>query len=111
MAPNSTSVEGILQPDGVTVQLDRKVPVPPGRVMVDVRPATSNSGPTMLEVLDRIHQDQRRRNQVPMTYEEMAREIEQMRAEDDEYEARWRTIESQTRPARPADTSDADLPR
>jgi hypothetical protein len=111
MAPKSTTVEGILQPDGVTVQLDRKVAVPPGRVLVDVRPATPNPGPTMLEVLDRIHQDQRRRARVPMTDEEMAREIGQMRAEDDEYEARWRTIGSQSLPAAPADTSDADLPR
>ena len=50
----------------------------------------------MLEVLDRIHQDQQQRGRRPMTEEEMAAEIAQMRAEDDEYEDRWREIWSQT---------------
>ena len=111
MTPHTATVEGTLQPDGVTVQLDRKVPLPPGRVTVDVRPAVPSAGPTMLEVLDRIHQDQRRRGRAPMTEEEMAREIEQRRAEDDADEARWRAIWSETQSNSGADTSDGDLPR
>jgi hypothetical protein len=47
-------------------------------------------------VLDRIHRDQQQRGRKPMTEEEMAAEIAQMRAEDDDYEERWRQIESQT---------------
>lgn len=110
MALDSTTVEGTLQPDGVTLQLDRKVSVPPGRVRVEVRTAAAHAGPGMLEVLDRIHQDQRRRGRVPITEEEMARQIDQLRADDDGYEARWQTIWSQTQGA-PAETPDADLPR
>jgi hypothetical protein len=52
---------------------------------------------TMLEVLDRIHRDQQQRGRKPMTEEEMAAEIAQSRAEDEEYEERWRQIWSQTR--------------
>jgi hypothetical protein len=95
MVGMSVTVNGTLQPDGITVQLEQKVALPPGRVTVEVRPAGPPSGPTMLEVLDRILLDQRQRARAPMTEEEMAREIEQMREEDDEYEQRWRTIWSQ----------------
>ena len=90
------AVEATLQPDGVTLQLDHKVALPPGRVTLTVQPAGPRSGPTMLEVLDRIHQDQQRRGRIPMTDEEMAAEITRMRAEDDEYEERWREIWLQT---------------
>jgi hypothetical protein len=92
MADMSITVNGTLHPDGITVQLEKKVGLPPGRVTLEVRPANPPSGPTMLEVLDRIHRDQRQRGQVPMSDEEMAREIERMRHEDDEYEERWRKI-------------------
>jgi hypothetical protein len=90
------TVEATLQPDGVTLQLDKKLPLPPGRVTLTVQPTERGSGPTMLEVLDRIHRDQQQRGRRPMTQEEMAAEIVQMRGEDDEYEERWREIWSQT---------------
>ena len=50
----------------------------------------------MLEVLDRIHRDHEQRSRRPMTEEEMAAEIAQMRADDDEYEERCRELWSQT---------------
>jgi hypothetical protein len=50
----------------------------------------------MLEVLDRIHRDQQQRGRRPMTEEEMAVEIAQIRGEDDDYDERWRGIWSQT---------------
>ncbi len=90
------TVEATLQPDGVTLQLDRKLTLPPGRVTVTVQPTEPGSGPTMLEVLDRIHRDQQQRGRRPMTDEEMAAEIARIRSEDDEYEERWREIWSQT---------------
>jgi hypothetical protein len=90
------TVEATLQPDGVTLKLAKKLSLPPGRVAVTVQPAGPKSGPTMLEVLDRIHRDQQQRGRKPMTEEEMATEIAQMRAEDDEYEERWQQIWSQT---------------
>jgi hypothetical protein len=79
------TVEATLQPDGVTLHLEKKLPLPPGRVTVIVQPTERVSGPTMLDVLDRIHRDQQQRGRRPMTEEEMAAEI-----------ARWREIWPQT---------------
>ena len=89
--------EATLQPDGVTVQLDEKASLPPGRVMVTVETLRPRSKETMLEVLERIHREQRERGQVPMTEEEMEAEMAAARAEDEEEEERWRVIWSQTR--------------
>jgi hypothetical protein len=96
MTTPTITVEGTLQPDGVTLHLEKKLTLPPGRVTVTVQPTGPGSGPTMLEVLDRIHRDQQQRGRKPMSEEEMAAEIARMRAEDEEYEERWRQIWSQT---------------
>src|SRR5947209_19179938 len=96
MAATTINSEGILQPDGMTLQREKKVSLPPGPVTVTVQPTGANAGPTMLEVLDRIHREQQQRGRRPMTEEEMAAEIAQMRSEDDDYEERWRQIWSQT---------------
>ena len=96
MTTTTITVEATLQPDGVTLHLEKKLTLPPGRVTVTVQPTEPGSGPTMLEVLDRIHRDQQQRGRRPMTEEEMAAEIAQMRGEDDEYEERWQQIWSQT---------------
>ena len=96
MTASSITLEATLQPDGVTLRLDKKLTFPPGRVTVTVQPTALNTGPTMPEVLDRIHHDQQRRGRRPPTEEEVAAEIAQMRSEDDEYEERWRQIWSQT---------------
>ncbi len=90
------TVEATLQPDGVTLELDKKIAVTPGRVMVTVQPALPRTGPTMLEVLDRIHREQHQRGRRPMTEAEMDADIVQQRAEEDAYEERWRAIWSQT---------------
>jgi hypothetical protein len=84
MNPSTVTCQATLQADGVTLHLDNKVPLSPGRVMVTMRPTTQASGPTMLEVLSRIHREQRQRGRQPMTEEEMAADIARMRAEDDE---------------------------
>lgn len=96
MTTTTITVEATLQPDGVTLHLEKKLSMPPGRVTVTVQPTAASSGPTMLDVLDRIHQEQQRRGRQPMTEEEMAAEIAQTRADDEEYEDRWRQIWSQT---------------
>jgi hypothetical protein len=98
MTTTPITVEATLQPDGVTLQMDKSLGLPPGRVLVTVQPAGPRSGATMLEVLDRIHRDQQQRGRNPMTEEQMAAEIAQLRSEDDEYEERWRQIWSQTGP-------------
>jgi len=97
------TVEATLQPDGLTLQLDRKLGLPPGRVTLTLHPGGAKSGPTMLEVLDRIHREQQQRSRRPMTEEEMATELAQMRAEEDEYEERWREVWSQTQTPPPRD--------
>jgi hypothetical protein len=96
MTTTAITVEATLQPDGVTLHLEKKLALPPGRVTVTVQPTTPKAGPTMLEVLDRIHRDQQQRGHRPMTEEEMAADMTRMRAEEDEYEERWRDIWSQT---------------
>lgn len=96
MATTTITAEATLQPDGVTLRLGKKLALLPGRVLVTVQPTESSSGPTMLEVLDRIHREQQQRGRPPMSEEEMAAEIAQLRAEDDEYEERMREIWSQT---------------
>jgi len=96
MTTATITVEATLQPDGVTLHLEKRLSLPPGRVTVTVQPTRSAFGPTMLEVLDRIHRDQVQQGRRPMTEEEMAAEIAQMRGEDEEYEERWQQVWSQT---------------
>ena len=99
MNASSVIVEGMLQPDGLTLRLEKKLAMPPGRVTVAVHPAKVHGGSTMLETLDRILADQKNRNQNAKTDEETAAEIAQVRSEDDEAEKRWREIWSQTKPS------------
>jgi hypothetical protein len=96
MNPASITLPATLQADGVTLQLDERIPLPPGRVTVTVEASGRKQGPGMLEVLDRIHREQRARGQRPMTDEEMAAEIAAARAESEEDEQRWQAIWSQT---------------
>ena len=91
-----STIAATLQPDGVTLHLEQNLALPPGSVTVTVQSAVPRSGPSMLEVLDRIHLEQKLRGRTPMTEEEMAAEIAQMRGHDEEYEERWRNIWSQT---------------
>ncbi len=97
MNTSAVTVEATLQPDGMTLQLEKKLALPPGRVTVTVQLAEPKQGPTMLEVLDRIHRDQQQSGRPPMTEEEMAAEMDRLRNEDAEYEERWRHIWSHTR--------------
>ncbi|HZT79900.1 MAG TPA: hypothetical protein VFA26_06750 [Gemmataceae bacterium] len=96
MPPTPITAEATLQPDGVTLQLERRLALPPGRVTVTLQPTGPKSGPTMLEVLDRIHREQRQRGRTPLTEAEMAAEVARLRGEEDAYEERWRQIWSQT---------------
>jgi hypothetical protein len=96
MTKSTITVGATLQPDGVTLQLEEKLALPPGRVTVTVQATEPRSGPTMLEVLDRIHQHQQQRGRRPMTEDEMVAEIAQMRAENNENDERWQEIWSQT---------------
>jgi hypothetical protein len=96
MTTSGITLEATHQPDGVTLRLEKKLTLAPGRVTVTVQPTAPNTGPTMLKVLDRIHHERQRRGRRPPTEEEVAAEIAQMRSDDDAYEERWRQIWSQT---------------
>jgi hypothetical protein len=86
------TVNGTLQSDGVTLRLEKRLSLPPGPVSVTVQRTGAERGATMLEVLDQIHQDQQRRGRPAMTEEEMAAEIAEARAQDEESEKRWQQI-------------------
>ena len=103
MTAPAITIEATLQPDGVTLRLDKRTPFAPGRVIVTVQSVASSSGQAMLEVLDRIHREQQQRGRPATTEEEMAAGIAAMRSEDDEYEERCRRIWSQTQPPNTAE--------
>ncbi len=96
MSTGTITVQAVLQPDGVTLSLEERLRLPPGHVTVTVRPTGVPSGPTMLEVLDRIHRDRERRGCRQLTEEELAAEISQLRGMEDDYEEQWREIWSQS---------------
>jgi hypothetical protein len=87
---------GTLQPDGVTIRLDHRIELPPGKIVVTAEPAPAKTGETMLELLDRIHRERAARGERGLNEEEMAARIAEMRADDEEYEARWREIYANT---------------
>jgi hypothetical protein len=78
------------------VQLDSPLAMNPGRVSVTVRSSIRGAGPTMVETLDRIHEERKRRGCAPMTAEEMQRELDVQVADDVEYERRWAEIWSES---------------
>ncbi len=97
MTPTPITIEAMLQPDGKTLYLERQLTLAPGRVKVTVQSTETKSGPTMLEVLDRIHMGQQKRGSARRTEEQVAADVAQMRADDEESEQRWREIWSRTR--------------
>jgi hypothetical protein len=99
MISSPITVEATLQADGITLRLAQKLELPPGPVQVTVQAAQPHAGPTMLEVLDRIHREQQQRGHKPMTDEEMAAEIAALRSEEKDDEERWRDIWTQTKDA------------
>ena len=85
-----------LDADGVTLRLEQPLDLPPGKVVVTVEPAEAMPGPTMMEVLDRIHRDRAARGNRGLNEEEMAARIAEMRADAEEEEDRWREIFANT---------------
>jgi hypothetical protein len=102
MNPVTITLPATLKADGVTLQLDEKIALPPGRVTVTVQAPVSKQGVGILEVLDRIHREQRERGRRPMREDEMAAEIAAAHREAEEEEQRWREIWSQTSQPLPA---------
>lgn len=92
MSNSPIKIDAILRPDGMTLDLPTKLPIPSGKVTILVQSNATSLGPTLLETLDRIHQDQQSHGQVPMSESAMAEEITAMRSGDKGYEERWQEI-------------------
>ena len=102
MSPNTVIVMGTLKADG-TLELDERPTLAPGRVQVAIVPTQTptQGGPrhTILDVLDEIRASQVVRGYRGRSIEEMQADEAARRAEDDEYEERWRALWNQPSPA------------
>jgi hypothetical protein len=107
MSLESVVVMGTLKSDG-TLELDERPPLAPGRVQVAIlptrTPAAGQTGRTVLDVLDDIHAAQAARGYRGRSLGEMEADEAERRAEEDEYEERWRTIWNQSTLAPPRGT-------
>jgi hypothetical protein len=107
MSADSVVVMGTLKADG-TLELDERPTLAPGRVRVAIVPthptAAGEPRRTILEVLDGIRTAQATRGYHGRSIEEMEADEAERRAEDEEYEDRWRALWSQTTPAPPRGT-------
>lgn len=91
----SQVVDGVVKPDG-TLELVEHLRVPAGRVRVTVESLPESDRPGLLEVMEQIRQNQAARGYTGRTREEMQADEAANRAEEEEYEARWRSIWSET---------------
>ncbi len=107
MSLNTVIIAGTLKADG-TLELDERPALAPGRVQVAIvptrPPVAGRPGRTILDVLDEIRAGQAARGYRGRSIEEMEAEEARRRAEEDEYEERWRTLWNQTTPAPPRGT-------
>jgi hypothetical protein len=90
MSETPIEIEGTIREDG-TLELDRKVNLPPGRVKVTVKPVPQHPpGEDVWTVLERIWAEQDARGYVPRTREEIDAQVKELR---DEVEERFLAIE------------------
>jgi len=89
------TMQGTVRADG-TLELDDPVAMPEGRVQVTIlpipEPALSRPRRTILDVLDEIHVAQEARGYRGRSIEEMEADEAKQRAEEEEYEERWRAV-------------------
>jgi hypothetical protein len=97
MSLNTIIVQGTLKPDG-TLELDEKPTLAPGRVHVTLLPVSAGSTLKggLAETIEEIRQEQQARGYLGRTPEEMARDEDDRRADEDAYEQRMQEIRSQT---------------
>jgi hypothetical protein len=81
MTATVVELQGTLRPDG-TLVLDTKPDLPPGRVRVTVQ--ALEAGADVIEVLQRIHEEQAASGHVPRTREQIDSDIAAMRQEGDQ---------------------------
>ena len=89
------TMQGTVKADG-TLELDDPVAMPQGRVLVTILPlpdpAVARPRLTILDVLDGIHAAQEARGYRGRSTEEIEADAAKRRAEEDDYEERWRAI-------------------
>lgn len=84
------TMQGTIRDDG-TLELDTKVPMPAGRVLVTVQPVVQPPpDDPFWQALERIWADQKARGHVPRTKEQIDADIRELR---DEWEERQLAIE------------------
>jgi hypothetical protein len=77
-------LEGVVKPDG-TLELPRKLDLPPGRVQVTVERVTETSQPDRFwKMMDAIWADLRASGRPPRTREQIDAEIDALRTEAEE---------------------------
>jgi hypothetical protein len=99
MSTTQITLRGTVRADG-TLDLETPVSLPPGPVRVTINPVSSHeSNParrSLAEVLQEIDAGQQARGYRGSIAEEMEADAAQRRAEDEEYEERWRAIWGET---------------
>jgi hypothetical protein len=107
MSLNTVIVMGTLKADG-TLELDERPALAPGRVQVAIvpTPTPTAGGPrrTLLDILDEVRASQTARGYQGRSIEEMEADEAARRADDEEYEERWRSLWNQTMSAPPRGT-------
>lgn len=105
MKPAEAILHGTLNPDG-TLELDEKPKLPPGRVVVILRPTGDREGRRdIVEVLQEIWRRQQARGFRGYTAEELEAQVRELRDETD-YEERWQQMDSLTQtPPPPKETA------
>jgi hypothetical protein len=83
MTANAIEIQGTLREDG-TLLLDEKPKLPPGRVMVTVRPAAGSVVEQFRQLLDSIRAAQQARGHIPRSAEEIDSERRSLRSEMDQ---------------------------
>jgi hypothetical protein len=98
MSLNTIVVQGTLKPDG-TLELDEKPSLAPGRVHVMLQPASIGLAVRggLAETIEEICRHQQARGYAGRTPAEIARDEDQHRTEEDEYEQRMQKIWSQAK--------------
>lgn len=101
MSPDSVHVMGTLKADG-TLELDERPALAPGRVQVAIAPtrppAVGQPRRTILDVLDGIRAAQAARGYHGRSIEEMEADEAERRAEEEDYEERWRVLWGEATP-------------
>jgi len=102
MSLNTIVVQGTLKPDG-TLELDEKPTLAPGRVHVVLQPVSMGLMPQggLAQTIAEIRRNQHARGYAGITAEEIARDEDQRRADEDAYEQRMQEIWSQTKTGAP----------